>query len=133
MFSYLVDLVKKHFTFIKFGMVGVINTLFSYCVYSFFIWIGIHYSIASFISSVAGIIFNFFTTGRIVFKNNDNSRIFLFFGAYGIVWLFNVSCIWCATHLGFTNLYIIGFVMIFPCALLSYFLMKTVVFRSKKE
>ncbi|MGN1357676.1 MAG: GtrA family protein [Succinivibrionaceae bacterium] len=131
MINLLLKLLKKHQTFIKFLAVGGLNTAFGYGVYAFFVYLNVHYSVASFLSTVAGIIFNFFTTGRLVFKNSDNSRIFLFFGAYFLVWLFNVICIWFAKVLDFNNLYIIGFVLIFPSAVLSYILMKKVVFRKK--
>ena len=88
--SLLTDLIKKNLVFIRFLIVGGLNTAFGYFVFAIFIWCGLHYSVATFLSTVIGIVFNFFTTGRLVFKNSNNRLIFKFFAVYGITWLINV-------------------------------------------
>ena len=124
----LLNLVKSHWTFIKFLIVGGLNTAFGYIIFALFIWLGAHYSLASFLSTVLGIIFNFFTTGRLVFKNKDNSLIFRFFTVYGINYLINITFIWLITLCGYHNMYVIGIVLVLPCAMISYVLMKLFVF-----
>lgn len=123
------EFLIKHKRFIKFLFVGGLNTAFGYCVFALFIWMEMHYSVASFLGTVLGIIFNFFTTGRLVFANIDNSLIFRFFLVYGLNWLINVSLIWVITLTGYTNMYVIGIALVLPCAVISYVLMKTIVFR----
>ena len=59
---------------LRFFVVGAVNTFFSYLVYAALILIGAHYTLATLISTVLGVIFNFFTTGRIVFRSMDNKR-----------------------------------------------------------
>ena len=54
---------------IRFLFVGAVNTVFSYGCYASFIYIGYNYALAAFFATCLGIIFNFNTTGRIVFKN----------------------------------------------------------------
>ena len=123
------ELLIKHKRFIKFLFVGGLNTAFGYGIFALFIWVGMHYSVASFFSTVLGIIFNFFTTGRLVFANSDNSLIFRFLVVYGLNWLINVTLIWLITLLGYTNMYVICMVLLLPCAVVSYVLMKLFVFK----
>lgn len=117
--------------FIRFLVVGGINTIFGYTVYSIFILLNIHYAFASFLSTICGIIFNFFTTGRIVFRNKNSSLIFRFFLVYGITYLVNVSALSFFNAVRF-NMLLAGAIMVFPLAILSYFLNKKLVFNEVK-
>ncbi len=76
--------------FIRFLFVGVINTAFGYGLFVLFIWFGMHYSIALFCANFLGILFNYKTTGYIVFENRSNRLLIHFFLVYGIVYLFNL-------------------------------------------
>lgn len=76
--------------FIRFLFVGVINTMFGYGLFVLFIWFGMHYSIALLCSNILGILFNYKTTGYIVFANQSNRLILQFFLVYGVVYLFNL-------------------------------------------
>jgi putative flippase GtrA len=118
--------------FIRFLFVGGINTLFSYLVFSVFILLQFHYAIASFLATILGILFNFFTTGKIVFNNNDPKLLFRFFGVYGIIYLFNLLGLKIFNDYQ-VNLLIAGAILVFPSAILSYFLNKVLVFRVKKQ
>ena len=93
MFTLIKEQCEKYhidWKFIKFLFVGGLNTAFGYGVFALFIFLKFHFAVASFLSTVLGILFNFKTTGTIVFKNNDNHLIFRFFGAYAIVYGLNV-------------------------------------------
>jgi len=118
--------------FIRFLFVGVINTIFGYSLYALFLKLGFHYSIAVLASTVIGIIFNFFTTGRLVFQNTRNSLIFKFFGVYGIIYFTNVFLLKIFDLYSF-NLYLAGAVLILPMALLSFVLNKNLVFEGKND
>ncbi len=110
--------------------VGILNTAFGFGTYSALIFIGLHYAIASLLGTILGILFNFFTTGRIVFRNSDNSRLLLFFMVYGIVYGFNIAGLFILDSLH-VNLYLAGFVMIPPAAILAYILNRRFVFGGK--
>ena len=75
---------------VRFLVIGAVNTAFSYLIYALLVLIGLHYSLATLISTVLGIIFNFFTTGRIVFRNMDNRRFIRFILVYAFTYLVNV-------------------------------------------
>lgn len=133
MANLLINIFYRYKRFIKFLLVGGLNTAFGYLVFALLIWLGLHYSLATFLSTVIGIVFNFFTTGRLVFQNSDNGLIFRFFTVYGVYWVINVSAIWLVTLTGYTNLYVIGIALVLPCAMVSYVLMKVFVFGNKNK
>ena len=117
--------------FLKFLVVGGLNTLFGYSVFALFIYLGLHYALASLLSTVLGVLFNFKTTGTLVFKNRDNSLIFRFFGVYGVVYACNVLLLKLLGGSGF-NMYWAGALAIAPLALLSFVLNKLFVFEVRK-
>lgn len=118
---------NNNYQFIKFLIVGVLNTLFGYGIYALCLTLGFYYTIAAFLGTVLGILFNFKTTGILVFKNKDNKLIFKFFGVYCLLYLLNIFLLGIFNYFKF-NLYIAGLILIFPMALVSYYLMKNFVF-----
>lgn len=80
---------RTHAQFMRFLLTGVVNTLFSYCVFSFLFFIGIGAFSALLIASVCGILFNFQTIGRLVFRRLDARMMFRFVGVYIVVFIFN--------------------------------------------
>ena len=76
-------------TFCRFILIGILNTVFGYGVYACFVLLGVDYRISLTISTILGILFNFKTTGHIVFKNKNNRLIFRFIAVYGIVYVLN--------------------------------------------
>jgi len=118
--------------FIRFLFVGGVNTLFSYSVFSALILLKIHYAIASLLATILGVLFNFFTTGRIVFNNNDPKLILKFFGVYGITYLIGLFFLNIFNSYQ-VNMLIAGALLVFPIAILSYFLNKALVFQVKND
>ena len=114
--------------FIRFIFVGVINTLFGYSLFVFLLYIGLHYTLAVFIGTIIGILFNFKTTGSFVFNSKDNKLLIKFFYVYGIIYLLNISSLY-IFELFKINLYIAGAILIIPMALISYILNKKIVFK----
>lgn len=118
------DTRKQLFRFI---FVGLINTVFGYSIYALLLWLGLSYFVALMLSTTLGIMFNFQTIGRIVFKSHDLRLIFRFFGVYLIVFLFN----WLLIKLGLIvgmNAYLSGAVAVVPAAAVSFLLNKFFVF-----
>lgn len=134
LFPRLIKIIKQIWSipFVRFLFVGGINTLFGYAIYSLFILLHVHYAIASLIGTILGICFNFFTTGTIVFKNNNPRLIFKFLLVYGINYFIGLIflTIFSKIHM---NLLIAGAIPILPLAVLGYFLNKKLVFRTKTD
>lgn len=115
--------------FVSFLLVGVLNTLVGYGLYTFFVWVGCNYIWAPFFSTVLGILFNFKTIGVIVFQSHNNRLIGKFFGVYAIVYICNVLGLKCLAVCGVENMYLSGAVLVVPLALLSFILNKKWVFK----
>lgn len=115
--------------FVKFLFVGGLNTLFGYGVFAVCIFLGVHYSLSTLIATAIGILFNFKTTGCIVFKNSNNKLLFKFLAVYGLVYLLTVTILKIMYSLGSSNMYINYAILLLPNALLSFFMMKKFVFK----
>ena len=119
---------KFDYKFIKFIFVGLLNTAFGYGIYALCIYSGLHYALAVLISTILGVIFNFKTTGVIVFKNNDNKRIFRFIAVYIFMCSLSILLLKILLILGLKNMYINNAIIIIPTALTTYVIMKNYVF-----
>ena len=112
-------------------MVGGINTLFGYSMFALFIFLEFHYALASFLATVLGVLFNFKTTGVLVFQNKDTGLLVRFFGVYSVVYVINVLMLEVLDKVGF-GMYVAGALVIVPLAVLSFVLNKLFVFEVKK-
>ncbi len=114
--------------FIKFLFVGVLNTLFGYGVFALFNFAGFHYSISTLLATVLGVLFNFKTTGCIVFKNGDNRLIIRFVMVYLFSYFLTIFALSLFDKFQLHNMYI-NYAILLPLnAILSYVLMKKFVF-----
>ena len=134
MFNLIKEFCSKYkidYKFIKFLFVGGINTIAGYLFFAFFIFLGIHYAIATILSTICGIIFNFFSTGKLVFKNKNNLLFFRFILVYAVNWFIAVIFIHFYKIFINDNEYLAGFIILIPTAVLSFILMKHFVFNEK--
>ena len=117
--------------FVRFLLIGALNTVFGYSIFALFIFFGVHYSIASLLSTVLGVLFNFKTTGRYVFNNRKNSLLGKFFLVYAVIYGCNVGLLKIMNDFSI-SMYIAGAVLALPLAVLSYILNKKLVFEVEK-
>ena len=75
---------------ISFGLVGLLNAAFGYGLYALFVYLGTLPDLALLAATIIGVIFNFFTTGRLVFLNRDNGHFTRFAATYVFVYTLNV-------------------------------------------
>jgi putative flippase GtrA len=101
-------------------------------VFALFILLHLHYVLAALLGHICGILFNFRTTGTIVFKNKNNGLIFRFFGVYAIAYLLNIGLLKIFSTFGVGSL-IAGAIIILPVALVSYVLNRKFVFTGSKN
>lgn len=125
--NYFLTHIKNKF--IRYVFVGVLNTIFGYSIYCIMVFIGFSYVSATLISQILGILFNFISTGNLVFENSDNHLIFKFILAYVITYIINIGTnkliqIWldCSQYLS-------GLGGILISALCSFFILNYFVFR----
>ena len=124
----LLNLFNQNKKFILFLCVGLLNTLFGYSIFAFFLWIGFHFTISALISTIAGILFNFTTFGRIVFKNNSYSNLPKFVFIYALNYFLGVGVLYYCDQLDY-NLYLVQAILLMPSAVLRYLLMKYFVYK----
>jgi len=123
------ELVRRFWRvrFLRFLIVGVLNTLFGYGVFAAFILIGVHYALAALLSTALAILFNFKTTGTLVFRSRDNTLIAKFFAVYGVTYLIGVLLLKAFKALG-VHVLVTAAVTLLPMAALSFLLMRRFVF-----
>jgi len=118
--------------FLRFLVVGGVNTLFSFAVYALLILLGLHYVLAALISTICGILFNFKTTGTLVFKNRDNRLLLRFFGVYTFTYFINIGLLKLFDMAGVGSL-VAGAIIVLPMAVVSFLLMRRFVFKTLKQ
>ena len=124
--------MKIDWLFVKFILVGILNTAFGYGAFALLMYTGLHYSAAVVLSTIAGILFNFKTTGVLVFKNKDNSLIFKFIAVYTLVCITGIIILRLA-QIAHINLYFAGLVSTGICAVTAFLLNKNWVFKKHHE
>jgi putative flippase GtrA len=83
--------VNLSLQFVRFLVVGLLNTLFGYSVFAGLILAGAPPPPALLISYMVGVLFNFVTTRRFVFNQSKCASLRRFIGAYMIIYLFNLG------------------------------------------
>lgn len=114
---------------IRFLLVAGLNTLFGYGIFALLVFLNVHYAIATFIATIAGLLFNFKTYGILVFKNKSNRLIFRFLLVYGFLYLCNIGFIFILKKVGIKP-YISGALWLIPNGLLGFYLNNKFVFRN---
>ena len=114
--------------FLRFLLVGGLNAAFAYGVYWVLLVVGVAYPLAVLASTVAGVCFNFFTTGRLVFGRIFRARSLpRYVLVYAVVYFANVTLIAALVQTGL-GAAVAGFIALFPMALLSFVLLHRFVF-----
>jgi putative flippase GtrA len=80
---------KTRVQFLKFLVVGAVNTVFGYSVFALLVISGVTPMPALVLTYVVGVLFNFMTTRRYVFDRASKSSFPRFVAAYVVIWLFN--------------------------------------------
>ena len=126
----IISFLKK--SYLKFIIVSLLNTIFGLGVFYLLIFIKIPFQFASFLGTLIGVIFNYNTTGRIVFSSSRNIKtIFKYILVYIIVYLFNILFLSIFVKIK-VNFYYGGLLLILPSGILSFILNKYFVFTNNK-
>jgi len=77
---------------IKFLSAGVLNTIFGYTVYIVLLFFNVQYLVALFGATLAGVIFNYFSFGIMVFNGHSSWFVFLrFVISYVLIYVVNAA------------------------------------------
>lgn len=111
--------------FIIFICFGIINTVFGYSIFAFFIFLNAPYYLAFLFAALLGLAFNFITTGRIVFKNKSFKVIYKFITISTLLYLIHITLIKIINR-SINNFYISGLLTMSLTAILSFYLNKKI-------
>lgn len=117
--------------FVRFLLVGGLNTAFGYGVFALLVLAGVHYAVAAFFATVLGVLFNFRTTGRLVFGNRDDRLLLRFVLVYAISYVVGVASLRAAKSAGMPVL-LAGAVLQLPMSLFTFGLQRAIVFRDPR-
>lgn len=144
-------LFKKYESFIKFCIIGVMNTLISYGVYSllvalgmrpsadsfsfasFFPWLGTAIANANTIGDTVGAVNSYFWNSRWTFKNDDPKAIPRFIITSIIYVIISNVLMWLAINPLALNEYLAKLIVIPIATVINFFLNKIFVFGKRKE
>ena len=121
-------LAGRHRRLLSFLAVGLLNTAFGYSVFTLLFVVTQHRNGALVVATLLGILFNFFTTGRIVFGNRTWRTLIPFVLAYGVALAFNLVVLNLLVALGIGTL-IAQAVSLPVVVVVSYLINARLVFR----
>lgn len=115
---------------IKFVLVGGLNTAFSYAVFAAIHLAGASDQLAVILATVAGVLFNYFSTGRLVFSHTGLNRLLVFVLGYAVVCVLNIAILRALAALDVDSL--LGqLIAVPPLAVLAYFINSRLVFGNR--
>jgi len=113
--------------FLRFLVVGVLNTGFSFSLYTLLVWLGVHFAAANLLATLLGIAFSFRTQGALVFGSHDWRLLRRFVPVWIGIYIINVVIIAVLMEAEL-NAYAAGALALPPTVLLSFLLQKRFVF-----
>lgn len=115
--------------FLRFLVVGVLNTAFGYCVFVAGMLLGLPAPAALAAAYVLGVLFNFLSTGKLVFDRLDARALPRFIGAYMLVYAVNLGVLALLVRAGLHE-FIAQAIAIPFMAALSFVIFRSFVFRA---
>jgi putative flippase GtrA len=115
----------------RFLVVGGINTLFGYCAFATFLWLGLAKELAVLFGNLAGIAFNFHSVGHVLTRRGY-ARLPHFVGVYGVLYLLNIPLLRGLVAAGLGP-YLAQGILVLLLVPISYFAMRRLVFQPAPE
>jgi putative flippase GtrA len=118
--------------FLRFLVVGGFNTAFNYGVYALCVFAGTGHVIAATISFVVGILVGFATHGRIVFQSPGGRGFVPFVLSWLLIYVVYVAILDLLVRRAGINEYVAGAAMLPVVVVLSFLILRFVVFRGPR-
>jgi putative flippase GtrA len=113
--------------FIRFLLVGALNTLVGYGIFAALILLGLATAAAIVVGTILSVLFNFLSTGRVVFGDGSGRRLPRFLAVYVVQMGLNVAAVTALERAGVDPL-IGGFVVLPVLVVFTYLAMRRFVF-----
>ena len=115
---------------LRYLLVGVGNTLLGYGAYSLSLAGGLPVPVASLVAVITGVIISFFSQGLVVFGNVTIGAMLRFVANWMVMYALYVGVVTALQHAGVSP-YLGGLFAFVPTTILSYFVLRDVVFNSR--
>jgi putative flippase GtrA len=113
--------------FLRFILIGVLNTLVGYAIFALCLKLGFNYSVSLLIATCLGVLFNFKSIGLLVFSHPGQGVLLKFILVYVLIYAVNISIIKLLNPF-IASLYLCGLIAMGVAAVVSFFLNKRYVF-----
>jgi putative flippase GtrA len=113
-----------------FLIIGGINTVFGYSVYALFIYLDLNYRAAILISTIFGVIFNFFSYK--IFYSHKYLSCYLFVKfiiSYSVIYGVNLTLLEFFNATFKSNMYLSQLLCVLPCLCLNWLSLRYFVYR----
>lgn len=114
---------------LRFGMIGVWNTIFPYALYALAVYIGAAYYIALLFASIAGVVNNYLTFRAFVFGDRQNASVLRYLLGFAAVYIVSVATTGLFINVGGFNPYLANAMAIPIIAGVSFIVNNLYVFR----
>jgi putative flippase GtrA len=118
--------------FIVFNLIGLVNTLFTYGIYSLLVFLGTGYRLALLLEYCVGMTVSFFLNKKFTFHHTQKARAGMLFSmaaSYICVFLINLSLLVILVEKFLVNTYVGQLIALAVSVGLSFLAQKYVVFR----
>jgi putative flippase GtrA len=115
--------------FLRFLIVGGINTAVNYGIYALLLFAGLGHLAAITLSFAVGLAISFRAHARFVFQGGGYSAFALYVGSWLLLYALNVTILDLLVRRGVDE-YLAGAILVPPFAILAYFVLRHVVFRA---
>lgn len=123
--------------FINFSVVGVVNTVLSYLLYAFFLWLSLHHQVANqlafWITVLNGYLMNRFWVFKRQAAERSPAQTIRYFCVYGFNFLLGIFLLYLYVDVLYLNKYIAPIISMPVTIPLNYCLNRYWVFRRPKE
>jgi putative flippase GtrA len=118
--------------FVRFLVVGVLNTAVGYGTFVLLVLLKLRPGLSLFMATVLGVLFNYLTTGRLVFAARGLGRLPFFAAVYGLTFVLNLWSLRSLLSAGFSP--ILAQAILLPLmVILNFVLNKILVFRKVRN
>lgn len=121
------------YTFLRFILIGGLNTFLGWCVFSLTFLICKNEAISLFSSILFALIFNFLSHGIVVFRSLPFSKYFIFASVYFLLYFVNYFILRIVLHLSNFSPILIQLLVVPIIAILSFILLSKLVFVSSHK
>ncbi len=118
--------------FIRFNIVGILNTALTYVIYAGLVFLGVNHFIALGADYAVGIVFSFMMNKRLTFQVKGRGSLGMFarmVASYLVLLALNALILWALVDRGGVNTYLGQAIALVAVALLSFAAQRVVVFR----